>query len=70
MGRYAKLVDTLEAKVVFRAQYRNPNGVEIQHYEYSEWLILNRPPESTVILMIAFIKEGWNFPWEGLLGTI
>ena len=56
MGRYAKLVDTLEARAIFRAQYRIPNGVEIQHCEYGEWLVLNRPPESVVILMIAFIE--------------
>ena len=33
MGRYSKLVDTTEARAVFRAQYRIPNSVEIQHYE-------------------------------------
>ena len=34
MGRHAKLLDILEARAVFRAQYRTPNGVEIQHCEY------------------------------------
>ena len=58
MGRYAKLVDTPEAKAIFSAQYRIPNNVEIQHCEYSEWLVMNRPPESVVILMIAFIEGG------------
>ena len=62
MGRYAKLVDTPKAKVVFRAQYRNPNGVEIQHCEYGEWLVLNRPPESVVIPMIAFIEGRMELP--------
>ena len=62
MGRYAKLVDTPKAKVVFRAQYRNPNGVEIQHCEYGDWLVLNRPPESVVIPMIAFIEGRMELP--------
>ena len=44
MGRYAKLVDTPEARVVFRAQYRIPDSVEIRHCEYGEWLVLHRPP--------------------------
>ena len=62
MGRYAKLVDTLEARVVFRAQYRILNSVEIQHCEYGEWMILNWPPESMVILIIVFIEGGIKLP--------
>ena len=62
MGRYAKLVDTPEARAVFRAQYRIPNGVEIQHCEYGEWLLLSRPPESVVIPMIAFIEGRMELP--------
>ena len=31
MGRYAKLMDTAEARAVFRAQYRILDSVEIQH---------------------------------------
>jgi len=58
MGRYAKLVDTPEAKAVLKAQYRIPNGVEI-HCEYGEWLVLNRPFESVVIPMIVLLKAGW-----------
>ena len=57
MDRYAKLVDTAEARVVFRAQYRIPNSIEIQHCEEGEWLVLNRYPESVVIPMISFIEE-------------
>ena len=56
MGRYTKLVDTPEARAIFRAQYRIPNGVEIQHYEDGEWLVLNKPLKSMVIPMIAFIE--------------
>ena len=56
MGRYAKLVDTPKAKAIFRAQYRIPNGVEIQHCEDGEWLVLNKPLKSVVIPMIAFIE--------------
>ena len=62
MGRYSKLVDTTEARVVFRAQYRIPNNVEIQHYKKGEWLVLNRPSEFVVILMITFIEGGMEFP--------
>ena len=62
MGRYAKLVDTPKAKAIFRAQYRIPNGVEIQHCEDGEWLVLNRPPESVVIPIIAFIEDGMELP--------
>ena len=36
MGRYSKLVDTAEAKAVFRAQYKILNSVEIQHCEEGE----------------------------------
>ena len=56
MGRYARLMDTAEARETFRAQYRIPNNVEIQHYEKGEWLVLNRPSKSVVILMIAIIE--------------
>jgi len=55
-------VDTPEARAVFRAQYRIPNSVEIQYCEYGEWLVLNRPPESIVIPMIAFIEGGIELP--------
>ena len=49
-------MDTAEAKAVFRVQYRIPNNVEIQHCEEGELLVLNRPPESVVIPIIAFIE--------------
>ena len=62
MGRYSRLVDTAEARAAFRAQYRIPNSVEIQHCEEGEWLVLNRPPESVVIPMIAFIEGGMELP--------
>ena len=58
MDRYSKLVDTTEARAVFRAQYRIPNSVEIQHYEEGEQLVLNRPSKSMVIRIIAFIESG------------
>ena len=56
IGRYAKLIDTAEAKVTFRAQNRIPKNVEIRYCEEGEWLVLDRPSESVVIPMIAFIK--------------
>ena len=62
MDRYANLVDTLEARAVFRVQYRILNGVEIQHCEYGEWLVLNRPLESVVIPIIAFIEGRMELP--------
>ena len=62
MGRYAKLVDTPKARAIFRALYRIPNNVEIQHYEYGEWLVMNRPPESVVIPIIAFIEGEMELP--------
>ena len=72
MGRYAKLVDTAEAKATFRAQYRIPNNIEIQHCEEGEWLVLNKPSESVVIPMIAFIEGGMELPmgrvtWDYLI---
>ena len=55
MVRFVGLVDTPELMATFRAQYRIPNGIE-QHYELGEWLVMNRPPGSIVIPMIAFIE--------------
>ena len=55
-------MDTLEARAVFRAQYRILDGVQIRHCEYGEWLVLNKPPESVVIPMIAFIEGGMELP--------
>ena len=62
MGRFAKLVDTLEGMAAFKAQYRILNGVELQHCELGEWLVMNRPPGSVVILMIAFIEGRMEIP--------
>ena len=62
MGRYAKLVDTTKARATFKAQYRIPNNVEIQHYEEGEWLVFNRPSKSVVIPMIAFIEGEMELP--------
>ena len=64
MGRYARLVDTVEARATFRAQNRIPNNVEIQHCENGEWLVLSRTLESVIIPMIAFIKGGMELPME------
>ena len=62
MGKFAKLVDTLEGMAAFRARYRIPNGVELQHFEQGEWLVMNKPVGSVVILMIAFIEGGMEIP--------
>ena len=63
-------MDIAETWAVFRAQYRIPNNVEIQHYKEGEWLdykegewlVLNRPPESVVIPMIALIEGRMELP--------
>ena len=64
MGRFARLVDTLEGMAAFRARYRIPNGVELQHCELDEWLVMNRLASSVVISMIAFIEGGIKIPME------
>ena len=58
MDRFARLVNTPEGMAAFRTQYRILNGVELQHCELGEWLVMNRPPGSVVIPMIAFIEGG------------
>ena len=62
MGRFARLVDTLEGMAAFKARYRIPNGVELQHFELGKWLVMNRPGGSVVILMIAFIEGEMEIP--------
>ena len=62
MGRFARLVDTFKGMAAFRARYRIPNGVELQHCELGEWLVINRPAGSVVISMIAFIEGGMEIP--------
>ena len=46
----------------FRARYRIPNGVELQQCELGIWLVMNRPPGSVVIPMIAYIEGGMEIP--------
>ena len=58
MGRFARLVDIPESMATFRAQYRILDSVKLQHCEFGEWLVMNRPPSSVVISMIAFIEGG------------
>ena len=62
MGRFSRLVDTLEGWAAFRAKYRIPNGVELQHCELGEWLVMNRLAGSVVIPMITFIEGGMEIP--------
>ena len=57
MGRFAKLVDTPEGMVAFRAKYRIPENVELQHCELGDWFV-NKPPEVVIIPMIALIEGG------------
>ena len=66
MGKFARLVDTLESMTAFRVQYRIPNSVELQHCELGKWLVMNRPPGSVVIPMITFIEGGM----EILMGRV
>ena len=58
MGRLARLVDPPEGMATFRAKYRIPNGVKLQHYLLGEWLVMNRPHGFVVILMNTFIEGG------------
>ena len=62
MGRFDRLVDTLEGMAAFRARYGIPNNVDLQHCELGEWLVMNRPLGSVVIPMIAFIEGGMEIP--------
>lgn len=57
MGRYPKLVDTPKGMTAFRAKYRIPENVELQHCELREWRV-SKPPEAIVIPMIVFIEDG------------
>ena len=62
MGRFARLVDTPEGMAAFRAKYRIPNGVKLQHCLLGEWLVMNRSHKSEVISMIAFIEGEMEIP--------
>lgn len=55
MGRFDKLVDTLDGMAAFRAKYRILENVELQYYELGEWLVIDKPPGAVVTPMIAFI---------------
>ena len=58
MGRFTKLVDTPEGMATFKAKYRIPENVELQHCKLREWLVINESPGAVIIPMIAFIKGG------------
>ena len=60
-------MDTPEGMAASRAQYRIPNGVELQHCELGEWLVMNKPPGLIVILMIAFIEGGMKIPMSRVI---
>ena len=62
MGGFAKLGDTPEGMAAFRVQYRIPDSVELQHCKLDEWLVMNKPPSSIVILMITFIEGRMEIP--------
>ena len=62
MGRFAKLVDTPKGMATFRAKYRIPENVELQHYKIGEWLVIDKPPGAAVIPMITFIEGGMEIP--------
>lgn len=55
MGRFAKLVNTPESMAAFRAKYRIPKNVEMQHCELGEWHV-SRLISAVIIPMIAFIE--------------
>lgn len=62
MGRFARLVNTPEGMAAFRAKYRIPDDVLLQHCELGEWLVINKPPGSMIIPVIAFIEGGVEIP--------
>ena len=62
MGRFSKLIDTLEGMAAFRAKYRILENAELQHCELGEWLLMNKPPGAVVIPIIAFIEGGMEIP--------
>lgn len=47
--------------VAFRAKYRIPENVELQHCELGEWLT-SKHLEAVAIPMIAFIEGGTEIP--------
>ena len=61
MGRFAKLVNTLEGMTTFRAKYRILKNVEMQHCELGKWNV-SRPTGVVVIPIIAFIKGKMEIP--------
>ena len=64
MGRFAKLVNTPKGMTAFRAKYRILENVELQHCELGVWH-MSKPTDAIVILVIAFIESGMEFPWVG-----
>lgn len=62
MGRFARLVNTPEGMAAFQAKYRIPDDVLLQHCELGEWLVINKPPGSMIIPVIAFIEGGVEIP--------
>ena len=50
----------------FRAKYRIPNNVELQHCKLGEWLVINKAPKAVVIPMITFIEGEMEIPMAGV----
>ena len=68
MGKFARLVNTPKGMPAFRAQDRIPNDVELQHCELGEWLFMNRPPGSVVIMCSSgtlIVAPRAYKPWVG-----
>ena len=61
MGRFAKLVNTLEGMTTFKAKYRILKNVEMQHCELGKWNV-SRPTGVVVIPIIAFVKGRMEIP--------
>ena len=61
MGRFAKLVNTLEGMTTFRAKYRILENVEMQHCKLGKWH-MSRTTGIVVIPIIAFIEGGMEIP--------
>ena len=65
MGRVKYLVDSPNCMEGFRARYRIPPGVGLQHCPL-EGVLLDRSEGEVVIPMIAFIEGGMTLPMGGI----
>ena len=61
MGKFEKLVDSLAGMEGFRAKYRIPPGVGLEHC-FSDQILTKRGTGQVAIPMIAFIEGAMTIP--------